>query len=103
MFREYFYIDIYDINYAHNLDSDTMLFFTRDYSIRGLFVNYWDSLNLNMEETQTWFYMTGHQLNFSLYVKYQMYGFTWSIAEGIRRASPGGMNSPHRCTNVGKE
>jgi len=27
MFCEYFYIDIYDINYAHNLDSDTMLFF----------------------------------------------------------------------------
>jgi len=36
-----------------------------------------------MEET--------HQLDFFLHVKYQPYGYTRLIAEGIRRASPGGM------------
>jgi len=34
------------------------------------------------------------QLDFSLYVKYQSYGYTRPITEGIRRASPGG-NAEH--------
>jgi len=35
--------------------------------------------------------MTGHINFFSLHVNYQSYGYTQSIAEGIRRASPGSM------------
>ena len=41
-------------------------------AIRGLFINYWDSVNKrDMEEIQTWFYMTG-DINsyFSLHYKY---------------------------------
>ena len=33
------------------------------------------------------------QLYFSLYVKYQTYGYTRPIAESVRRASPGGIRS----------
>ena len=33
------------------------------------------------------------QLYFSLHVKYQSYGYTWLIAEGVQRASPGGILS----------
>ena len=46
-----------------------------------------------MEEMQPWFYMTG-QLYFSLRVKYQPYGYTRLIADGIRRAPPGCIQSP---------
>ena len=46
-----------------------------------------------MEEIQTWFYMT-EPINFiSLYVNYQSYSYTRSIAESIKRASPGCMRS----------
>jgi len=34
-----------------------------------------------------------HQLYFSLHVNYQSHDYTWPIAEGIRRASAGGMQS----------
>jgi len=47
-----------------------------------------------MEEIKTLFYMTGHnQLYFSLHVNYQSYSCPRLIAESIRRASPGGMQS----------
>ena len=54
------------------------------YDVRGLFINYWDSVILH-EWT--------HELYFSLPVNYQSHDYTRLIAESIRRASLGGMRS----------
>jgi len=55
-------------------------------TIRGMFINYWDRVNTNLD-TSTFF------LFYFLHVNDQSYGYTRPIAESIKRASPGGMGS----------
>ena len=75
------YIGQYTFEYTYLNNTRAVVKLLRKRKLKGT----WKRYKLLHDWTQ--------QLYFSLHVKYQSHGYTWPIAESIRRASPGGMRS----------